>query len=84
MFGTLGEQDYQLGQASVFVDGVQTFDQTGIHQNESNAFGPVPDSILFAWRWPTSGPHTLSFQAGPSDAKDGGPFLHVQAYSYVR
>jgi hypothetical protein len=83
VFGTLGEQSYQLGQASVFIDGVQTFDQTGIHQNESNAFGPAPNSILFAWRWPTSGPHTLSFQAGPSDPKDGGPFLHVQGYSYV-
>ena len=83
VYGTLGEQSYQLGQALVSVDGVATFDQTGIHQNESNAFGPVPDSILFAWRWPTSGAHTLSFQAGPSDPKDGGPFLHVQGYSYV-
>lgn len=83
VFGTIGEQSYQLGQASVFIDGVQTFDQTGIHQNESNAFGRLPNSILFAWRWPAAGPHTLSFQAGPSDPKEGGPFLHVQGYSYV-
>jgi hypothetical protein len=83
LFGSLGDTDYQLGQASVLVDGVETFDQTGIHQNQTNAFGPVPDSILFAWRWPTSGPHTLRFEAGPADPKDGGPFLHVQSYSYV-
>jgi hypothetical protein len=83
LYGTIGEDCCQLGQASVFVDGVETFDQTGIHQNQSNALGPVPDSVLFAWRWPTSGPHTLKFEAGPSDPKDGGPFLHIRGYSYV-
>jgi hypothetical protein len=83
LFGTLGETSYQLGEATVLVDGVQTFDQTGIHQNQSNAFGTVPNAVLFAWRWPSSGPHTLQFQAGPSDPKDGDPFLHVQGYSYV-
>ncbi len=83
VFGTMGEGSNQLGQASVFIDGTQTFDQTGIHQNESNEIGQIQNTILFAWRWPTSGPHTLSFQAGPSDPKNGGPFLHVQGYSYV-
>ena len=83
VFGTLGDGDYQLGQASVLIDGVETFDQTGIHQNQTNAFGAVPDSVLFAWRWPSSGQHTLTFQAGPTDPKNGGPFIHVQGYSYV-
>jgi hypothetical protein len=83
VFGTLGEQSYELGQASVFVDGVETFDQTGIHQDESNALGPVPSSILFAWRWPTSGPHTLEFRGQTPDPKDGASFLHVQAYSFL-
>lgn len=83
LFGTLGETDLQLGEAEVLVDGVQTFDQTGIHQNQTNGSGAVPDSILFAWRWPTSGAHTISFQAGPPDPKDGGPFLHVVRYVYV-
>ncbi|MGH7284911.1 MAG: hypothetical protein ACRELY_25575 [Polyangiaceae bacterium] len=83
VFGTMGEGSYQLGQASVLVDGTETFDQTGIHQNESNALGRIDNAILFAWRWPTSGRHTLTFQAGPSDPKNGGPFLHVQGYSYV-
>jgi hypothetical protein len=83
VMGTIGEKCCKVGEARVFVDGVETFDQTGIHQNQSNAFGPVPSSILFAWRWPTSGSHTLRFEAGPPDPKDGGPFLHVQGYSYV-
>ena len=80
LFGALGETDYQLGQASVFVDGVETFDQTGIHQNETNAFSPVPDSILFAWRWPAPGPHALRFGPSTFDAKEGGPFLHLRRY----
>ena len=83
VFGTLGETSYQLGQAKVLVDGVETFDHTGIHQNESNAFGKIPDSILFAWRWPETGSHTLSFEAQTPDLKDGGPFLHIQSYAYV-
>jgi hypothetical protein len=83
VFGTLGEADHHLGQAQVFVDDVQTFDQTGVHQAEDNAFGPVPGAVLFAWRWPASGSHTLRFQAGPADAKNGGPFLHVVGYEYV-
>lgn len=83
VFGTIGEQCCHFGQARVVVDGTETFDQTGIHQNESDALGPVPDSILFAWRWPTSGRHTLQFEAGPSDPKDGGPFLHVRHYAYL-
>lgn len=83
VLGTIGEKCCKLGEARVFVDGIETFDQTGIHQNQSNAFGPVPDSILFAWRWPAAGAHTVRFEAGPPDAKDGGPFLHVRGYSYV-
>jgi len=83
LYGTLGETSLQLGEALVYVDGVETFDWTGIHQDESNALGPVPGSILFAWRWPSSGPHTLRFTAGPTDPKNGAGFLHVTGYSYV-
>jgi hypothetical protein len=84
VFGTIGDMCCRTGQAQVFVDGVQTFDQTGIHQNQSNTLGRVPDSILFAWRWPSAGKHTIRFEAGPPDPKDGGPFLHVQSYAYMR
>ena len=78
VFGTLGVTDYMLGQASVWVDGTETLDKTGIHQNESNAFGQVPDSILFAWRWPAPGAHTLRFDGQPTDPKDGD-----SGYAYV-
>jgi hypothetical protein len=82
-FGTMGENCCQLGQAEVLVDGVETFNEVGIHQNESNALGRADDVILFAWRWPTSGAHTIAFQPATPDAKEGGPFLHVQHYQYV-
>ncbi|MGO9714211.1 MAG: hypothetical protein ACLQBL_35480, partial [Polyangiaceae bacterium] len=42
LMGTIGEQCCQLGQAVVLIDGVETFDQTGIHQNQSNALAAVP------------------------------------------
>ncbi len=83
VFGTIGVTDSMLGQASVWVDGTETFDKTGIHQNESNTFGPVPDSILFAWRWPTSSAHSLRFDGQPTDPKDGSSFLHITGYAYV-
>ncbi len=83
LWGTVGENCCQLGQARVIIDGVETFNQVGIHQNESNDFQAMPDSVLFAWRWPTSGPHTLDFESPTPDAKEGGPFLHIQRYSYL-
>jgi hypothetical protein len=55
----------QTSHVRVFVDGRQTFDQTGLWQNKS-----MPDariaSVLFAWRWQTSGAHTIELKPGPS------------------
>ncbi len=67
----------------MFIDGTETFDRRGIWQNEVNNLVPVPDSILFAWRWPASGRHTIQFQPGIPNPKEGGPFLHEQSYEYV-
>ena len=87
LVGTLGEVCCGLGHARVFIDGTETFDQTGIWQNEApGTMSPpsqsttLPDTILFAWRWPSVGPHTLSFEPGIENAKEGGSFLHVQGY----
>ena len=63
----------------MFVDGRETVDRTGIWQNKSSAGRPLPDSILFAWRWPSSGAHELRFEADAPNAKEGGPFLDVRA-----
>jgi hypothetical protein len=83
VYGTLGEDCCTVGHARVFIDGAETFDQRGVWQNEVNNLQSVPDSILFAWRWPTSGKHTIEFQPGLMNPKEGGPFLHVQRYEYV-
>ncbi|HUB06015.1 MAG TPA: hypothetical protein VMB50_03395 [Myxococcales bacterium] len=90
LVGTLGEVCCGPGHARVFVDGTETFDETGIWQNESpgsisppSTSASLPDTILFAWRWPVSGPHTLTFEPGIENAKEGGSFLHLQGYSFV-
>jgi hypothetical protein len=39
--------------------------------------------VLFAWRWPTRGTHTLTFQPGIANAKEGGSFLHLVGYELL-
>ncbi|HEV2643817.1 MAG TPA: hypothetical protein VGT98_13970 [Candidatus Elarobacter sp.] len=79
LIGTLGEHCCELGRARVFVDGRETVDRTGIWQNKSSAGRPLPGSILFAWRWPSSGAHELRFEPDAANAKEGGPFLDARA-----
>ncbi len=80
LYGTLGEHCCEGGHASVAIDGRPTVDQTGIWQNKSSAGASFEDTILFVWRWPASGAHTLTFGPSTTNAKEGGPFLHVQRY----
>jgi hypothetical protein len=80
LIGTIGEQCCEAGHARVLIDGVETFDQTGIWQNKSSSGQSLAGSVLFAWRWPTVGTHVLEFQSGTTNAKEGGSFLHVQGY----
>lgn len=84
LYGTLGEECCESGHARVFVDGRETFDQTGIWQNKSSASRPIPNTILFAWRWPRPGTHTLVFQPGIANGKEGTSFLHLAAYAVMR
>jgi hypothetical protein len=78
LYGTLGERCCELGHARVLVDGVETFDRTGIWQNKSSAQRSLPQTLLFAWRWPARGTHALTFLPGEANAKEGGSFLHVR------
>jgi hypothetical protein len=80
LLGTLGEDCCEAGHASVSIDGQETLDRTGIWQNKSSAGQSFADAVLFAWRFPTSGPHTLDFGPSATNVKEGGPFLHVRAY----
>jgi len=78
--GTLGEHCCEAGHARVFVDGAETFNGIGIWQNKSSSGRSIPNTVLFAWRWPTAGTHTIRFEDGLQNGKEGGSFLHVQAY----
>ncbi|HLX19925.1 MAG TPA: hypothetical protein VKR23_07215 [Gaiellaceae bacterium] len=84
VYGTLGEQCCEPGHARVFVDGHETFDGTGIWQNKSVAGIAIPNTLLFAWRWPRAGTHTITFQPGVANAKEGGSFLDLTSYEVVR
>jgi uncharacterized Zn-binding protein involved in type VI secretion len=80
LLGTLGETCCEPGHARVFVDGRETFDRTGIWQDKSSLGQSIPDSILFAWRWPRPGRHTIRFEPGIPNGKEGGSFLHITSY----
>jgi hypothetical protein len=82
--GTLGEVCCEAGHARVFVDGRETFDQTGIWQNKSSLGRKIPETVLFAWRWPKPGTHTIRFEPGSPNAKEGGTFLHIRSYVLLR
>jgi hypothetical protein len=84
LFGTLGERCCELGRVGLFVDGHELTDRTGIWQNKSSAGRPLPDSLLFAWRWPSRGKRTIGFADEAFNAKEGGPFLHIRGITPVR
>jgi hypothetical protein len=84
LFGTLGEQCCEPGHARVLIDGHETFDETGIWQNKSSSGRSIPNTVLFAWRWPSVGTHTLRFEPGVPNGKEGGPFLHLVRYEVLR
>jgi hypothetical protein len=84
IIGTIGEQCCESGHARVFIDGRLTFDQTGIWQNKSSAGVPLPGSVLFAWRWPGPGRHTIEISPGYPNGKEGTSFFHMSGYYVVR
>jgi hypothetical protein len=84
IIGTIGEDCCSDGHAQVFMDGTQTFDQTGIWQNKSSSGVSLPGSVLFAWRWPTAGRHTIEIDPAVPNAKQGTSFFHMTGYYVVR
>jgi hypothetical protein len=84
IIGTIGEDCCSRGHAQVFLDGAQTFDQTGIWQNKSSSGRSLPGSVLFAWRWPGPGAHTIEIGPALANAKQGGSFFHMTGYEVVR
>ena len=58
--------------------------ETGIWQNKSSSARSIPNTVLFAWRWRSAGTHTLRFEPGVPNGKEGGPFLHLVRYEVLR
>ena len=84
IIGSIGAVCCVLGHARVFVDGVQTFDRTGIWQNMTSPSVRQPDQVLFAWRWPSGGHHTITIRPGIPDAAEGGSYFRMDGYLVVR
>jgi hypothetical protein len=84
IMGSIGAVCCVTGHASVFVDGQQTFDRTGIWQNMTSPSIKQPDQVLFAWRWPSAGRHTITIRPGAPDAEEGGSFFRMTGYLVVR
>ena len=84
IMGSVGAQCCIAGHARVFVDGVQTFDRTGIWQNMTSPSVQQPDQVLFAWRWQRPGPHTITIKPGIMDTMEGGSFFAMNGYLLVR
>jgi hypothetical protein len=84
IMGSVGARCCTAGHARVFVDGTETFDRTGIWQNMTSPSQLQPDQVLFAWRWPRSGRHTITIRPGVPDAMEGGSFFEMSGYLLVR
>ncbi len=80
LIGTLGDVCCQPGHARILIDGRETMNHIGSWQNKSSSGRRFPNSILFAWRWPTRGAHEVTLLPGVYDAKEGGTFLHATGY----
>jgi hypothetical protein len=75
LVGTLSTE-CQRHHVRVMLDGSDTFDHTGLWKNGSMP-GANARSVVFAWRWPASGPHTLRLVPESSEAKN----VRLQAYT---
>ena len=59
------------------------FDRIGIWQGEFSGQRMLANSVLFAWRWPASGQHTITIAPGAGRAP-GSTFFHMIGYYLVR
>ncbi len=84
LYGTLGVRCCELGRMRIVIDGREPVDHTGIWQNKSSAGIPLPDTLLFAWRWPSRGHHGVTLESDAFNPKEGGPFLHLSGALVIR
>jgi len=80
IMGTVGATCCRMGHARVLVDGVQTFNQTGIWQNMSSPARQQPDQVLFAWRWDSPGHHVITILPAQYNREECVSFFHMGGY----
>jgi hypothetical protein len=80
LIGTIGEVCCEAGHVRIFIDGRETFDNTGIWQNKSPSSHRLPGSILLSWRWRWPGRHTVRIEPGIRNPKEGGSFVRLVGY----
>ncbi|HEX9031154.1 MAG TPA: hypothetical protein VF834_04875, partial [Streptosporangiaceae bacterium] len=84
ILGDIGARCCAFGHATVQVDGVPTFDRTGIWQGMDSPARRQPEQVLFAWRWPTSGRHVITIGPAAFNSEQGGSFFQMTGYLVVR
>jgi hypothetical protein len=82
--GTIGSICCRAGHAWVAVDGAPTFSQVGIWQNRSSPSRRLNNQVLFAWRWRSAGPHTVTILRASYNPLQGGAYFHMAGYLVVR
>ena len=83
LYGPLGDRCCEAGHARVAIDGVPVVDATGVWQDKSSSNRRFPDTVLFAWRWPSSGHHVVALLPADRNVKEGGSYAHVTSYAVV-
>jgi len=83
VIGTIGEERRKPGHARVLIDGKLMFDGVGIWQGEFSGERMLASSVLFAWRWPAPGRHTITIAPRAGRAA-GSTFFHMIGYYLVR
>lgn len=82
--GTLGEASCcHPGHAQVYIDGRRMFNRIGIWQGKFSGKQLLAGSILFAWRWPEPGKHTITIAPATRTKTDGATFFHMTGYYVV-
>ena len=82
IIGTIGEERRRPGHARVLIDGKLMFDRIGIWQGEFSGERMLASSVLFAWRWPAPGRHTITIAPG-AGLTSGSTFFHMIGYYLV-
>jgi hypothetical protein len=83
LMGTIGARCCVAGHAGLLVDGTPTTSQVGIWQNRTSPSIAQFNQVLFAWRWPVAGRHTITIEPGAFNGVEGGSFFYMIGYQLV-